>query len=565
MTRSMASQQHRHSPKKKRRVDTLPETCAKKDSEETLRLLNTAPVASQFSEMKDNVSCAICQADVMCDPQLMTKCGHSFCKTCLEKKDQYGTSNGICPSCRKGSDVDPNRWVPNISLAKVIDSIKFMCPCCCEAIKSETTYSRTELRNHLDKCPYRRHKCMVPGCGAMLLPHEVDEHNRENAETHLQLALGACEKYENKLKDVQERHKEMASASSLVASTGGLFYSGLRRNGYGVHSKQALHVPSESHPTVESAYRAIVAHHLCGIITVGPGTFEVGLEIDIGSVTILGTTGSDGERLTKLEYDGPRDTLLCRNVGTSVTLVDLEIHQCRRENSSLDLTRSFEAIVCDNGCEVTLHNCCLSSMSGPAISSGLITAAMQNRSGVVTPVTKLWMEKCRVDNCPIGDALLLTGRFKATVTECVFHGSNNGIQAWVTPWDRTVCTVLVKDTVIKQFRHRALFLKYEQFMHPLPNWQDKSLNPFCIFTIENVSVNTAATQLDTEGDNPVCAAMMEYKNIRNRDAILWFAPACEPHFGVTDTADEDDEDDEEDDGDGGMGGRDPNDRRFEVS
>lgn len=554
-----------HARHKKRRVECLSETAEKKDADEIVRLLDMAPVASSFSDMKDTVACAICQADVMCDPQLMTMCGHSFCKTCLEKKEQYGTCSGICPTCRKGSAANPNAWVHNISLTKVIDSMKYMCPCCEEdssssRCKSDTTmYSKMDLKEHLrDKCPNRKRMCAVPGCGAMLLPNEVDEHNRANGEVHLKFALGACDEYERKLKDLQERNKEMIMPDARAAvsnSTANPIEAFHQPRGYVFLAKPTLCVPSDEYPTVESAYRAIFMHHLCGIIQVGPGTFDVGLEINYGNVTIIGTMGGGGERLTKLESVGCVDVLLCTNLGTSVTLVNLEVHHRRRNSipsSQSELVRSNEAVACDNGCEVRLINCRLSSMSGPAVSAGLYTREVStgrlSHSGPPQlHITRLCIEKCEIDNCPVGDAVLLTGRFKVAVRDCVLHGSKNGIQAWVAPLNRTICTVLVKDTLIKQYRHRALFLKYEKFMTPLPNWQDRSLNEFCVFTLDNVSVDMSATELNVGEDNPVYATMMEYKNSSGRDATMWFGPPSEePHFCVRNLENDHDDGDDED-------------------
>ena len=535
--------QHDCAQNKKRRIEVDLETAEDKENKQIVNAINTAQATDTIVGLSGSLACAICHVDIMVDPHVMTMCGHTFCKSCLEKKERYGNSRGLCPTCRTGSRSSPNSWVANVALADVISRVKYTCPFC-KSDGLHKAYSKADLKAHISVCSKRKRPCPVPGCGSWLLLDEVEQHNKNHAATHLSLAMDACTSLQKECRKVQARANEAETSLSKLRHTGSdvqlmgpdmSSYDTFSPTGRGADAKPVFRVPSERYPTLESALKEIRKSECCGVVLMKPGVYNVSVNIDSGHVIIMGTRGDGGQRLTTLECTDAKDVVQCSKVGTSVTLVDLDIHQRATGQQLREQTNRFswptdvcshEAVSCDSGCEVQLIRCVCSSSAGPAISMGLSTSSPP-LPGVSSGITRLRLNECHLEDCSDADAVLLTGRFKVTVDNCVFNGSNNAIQAWVTPWDRTMCTVLVKDTHVKQYRHRAFFLKYEQFHHPLPVWGHTGPGDASIFTIDNTTVSSTATLVNDGSDH--MAVVLECESANGQQGESWFE-AGPPHF-----------------------------------
>ena len=54
-----------------------------------------------INQIKDQYTCIICQ-DIFTDPVKLLKCGHTFCKNCINDytKSQKNQKSINCPNCR---------------------------------------------------------------------------------------------------------------------------------------------------------------------------------------------------------------------------------------------------------------------------------------------------------------------------------------------------------------------------------------------------------------------------------------------------------------------------------
>ncbi|KAJ1173598.1 hypothetical protein NDU88_005427 [Pleurodeles waltl] len=74
-----------------------------------------AATASQFGNLKEEVSCSIC-LEYFSDP-VTIDCGHNFCRSCLTRSWEGRDGNFPCPQCRETSlvrNLRPNRQLGNI-------------------------------------------------------------------------------------------------------------------------------------------------------------------------------------------------------------------------------------------------------------------------------------------------------------------------------------------------------------------------------------------------------------------------------------------------------------------
>ena len=78
------------------------------------RKLNSSREKKEMSS-----DCPVC-LDTFDDPYILTQCGHTLCKRCIERTAQ-GRSTLRCPICRKTNQV--NNVVPNFELRQLIDEL----------------------------------------------------------------------------------------------------------------------------------------------------------------------------------------------------------------------------------------------------------------------------------------------------------------------------------------------------------------------------------------------------------------------------------------------------------
>ncbi len=132
-------------------------------------------ISSSSGLLTKEIQCSIC-LDVFTDP-VTTPCGHSFCKTCLNKCwDNSQTCS--CPCCKETFKKRPDLKI-NITLRELVDHCKekssektaeVLCDFCEErklkALKSclvcQSSYCETHLERHLRVARLKKHKLMDP-------------------------------------------------------------------------------------------------------------------------------------------------------------------------------------------------------------------------------------------------------------------------------------------------------------------------------------------------------------------------------------------------------------------
>ncbi len=128
------------------------------------------PDMSSNDPLTEELQCSIC-LDVFTEP-VSTPCGHSFCKTCLNKCwDNSQTCS--CPYCKETFSTRPDIKI-NTTLQVIVDHYKkkihVLCDICVEgklnALKSclvcQSSYCETHLEPHLRVAGLKKHKLMEP-------------------------------------------------------------------------------------------------------------------------------------------------------------------------------------------------------------------------------------------------------------------------------------------------------------------------------------------------------------------------------------------------------------------
>ncbi len=100
----------------------------------------------------NSLCCSIC-FNLFKDPVCAPRCGHEFCRTCLEtchvvKKE--------CPLCR-GTLLDEDIMIPNPALEAVIMSLNMHCPFHVSGCVFETKVMHMDA--HCQSCPYKQTSC----------------------------------------------------------------------------------------------------------------------------------------------------------------------------------------------------------------------------------------------------------------------------------------------------------------------------------------------------------------------------------------------------------------------
>jgi len=124
------------------------------------------------SEVEDDFRCLICQLALR-EP-VQTRCGHRFCKECLEehlRRQEVQAQPHSCPADREGLDRDRDVF-PDKATERKILSLAIMCP-------NNGCDWTGDLRNktvHLASCPFHDVLCTNENCDMTLKRKDLEEH-----------------------------------------------------------------------------------------------------------------------------------------------------------------------------------------------------------------------------------------------------------------------------------------------------------------------------------------------------------------------------------------------------
>ena len=146
--------------------------------------------------------CTICTL-VARDPQQVTCCGNTFCKTCLEHLKQSSGQHAICPLCKK-----PLNFFKDAKLNREIISLKVHCTNSEKGCEWKGTINETDtsIEAHLnDSCPYQLIPCPNE-CGKKVSASSLATHKKTKCPKRL-VRCEYCRK--------QGKHQIITSSSHL--------------------------------------------------------------------------------------------------------------------------------------------------------------------------------------------------------------------------------------------------------------------------------------------------------------------------------------------------------------
>ena len=136
----------------------------------------------------DNCVCKICQLPSK-EPQLTVCCGHTFCKSCLQRANSAShIVNSCCPICRKDTEFS---YVPNKQIDRFVRGLHVYC-IKKEALRCKWKGEINDIGRHLEKdCPYHDElvKCEYydMGCTDPIPRMELESHHKKKRVYHLEL------------------------------------------------------------------------------------------------------------------------------------------------------------------------------------------------------------------------------------------------------------------------------------------------------------------------------------------------------------------------------------------
>ena len=159
-----------------------------------------------------NLLCWQCNAYAN-EPHHCLSCHSLFCEEC--------TDLNICPGCNKLSEYIPDRRSNNL-----IQHLRVWCPNC--RVAGLGCNWKGELRNvpnHRMECPQELISCSyrIVGCEARIQRNELTNHEKEDRQTHLNLAMKNVVSMVKMIQELRERIEELETAvEELQEKTGNL-------------------------------------------------------------------------------------------------------------------------------------------------------------------------------------------------------------------------------------------------------------------------------------------------------------------------------------------------------
>ena len=149
----------------------------------------------------DKYICTICTL-VARDPQQVTCCYNTFCKSCLEHLKQSSGQHTKCPLCK-----EPLNFFKDGKLNREIISLKVYCTKSKEGCEWQGTINGTDtsIEAHLNSCPYQLIPC-TNECGVNIRRSRLETHLTEKCPKRL-VECQYCGK--------QDKHQIIISSSHL--------------------------------------------------------------------------------------------------------------------------------------------------------------------------------------------------------------------------------------------------------------------------------------------------------------------------------------------------------------
>ena len=182
-------------------------------------------MAKFISKLDPNLICGIC-ANVL-EQAVITPCGHSFCKTCLETWLESSETD-TCPTCRNTTLIFD--LIPVLALRGLVGNLYTSCDHSENGCRLVVTLD--QLPSHLEQCEFALTKCI--GCGDQVKKGDLCEHHAN------------CKRMRKRPKT--EKHSQIVEELTKTIAT---LEMDLKR------TKEALRVSRDEVQTVESDLRDI--------------------------------------------------------------------------------------------------------------------------------------------------------------------------------------------------------------------------------------------------------------------------------------------------------------------
>ena len=148
-----------------------------------------------------NLFCQQCE-NLAYEPHLCSDCKSLFCKQCI--------LYSACPDCLQVSES-----IPDDRSNKLIQNLRVWCPnSVASGLGCNWKGQLREVPGHQNECPREKVSCSYSevGCEEKMYRSKLEEHERENRETHLNLAMKKVISLSTTVKELQESVEQLKVA-----------------------------------------------------------------------------------------------------------------------------------------------------------------------------------------------------------------------------------------------------------------------------------------------------------------------------------------------------------------
>ncbi|XP_031554759.1 TNF receptor-associated factor 5-like [Actinia tenebrosa] len=136
----------------------------------------------------NDYECPICQM-LLCEPLQIAKCGHRFCKACLEPEMRKDVP--LCPLDRDEIEVD--KVFTDQACHRAIQSLIVKCLNASDGC--EWTGEIRDALEHQNVCPHERVQCTNENCEEVLPRQEIEKHSQNSCQWRGEICEYCNEKY----------------------------------------------------------------------------------------------------------------------------------------------------------------------------------------------------------------------------------------------------------------------------------------------------------------------------------------------------------------------------------